>query len=216
MTDRSFATRDIEDHSEAVGRVKIVRAALEAFAELGYAGSSIREIARRADLSLSALYSHFPSKKSILTMLINDLMDELISETREAIRAAESPTAQLEAGVRTYINAHTRRQKECFVANSELRSLREEEREWYLGKRRAQQDMFEGVVQRGVQEGFFKTPYPRDATRAILALCRSVSEWYNPVGSLTSDEVGRRYSVLALDMLRSPRSFAVTANDPSE
>src|SRR5690606_25412480 len=40
---------------------KPLEAALEAFAERGYDGTSIREIAARAGLSVPGLYHHYPS-----------------------------------------------------------------------------------------------------------------------------------------------------------
>ena len=45
------------------GRDQILHAALVTFAQKGFDGASIRDIAQRADLSLSALYYYFSSKK---------------------------------------------------------------------------------------------------------------------------------------------------------
>ncbi|NED61333.1 helix-turn-helix transcriptional regulator, partial [Streptomyces sp. SID10244] len=45
-------------------------AALAAFAEQGYHGTSVREIASRANLSVPGLYHHYPSKQSLLQGLL--------------------------------------------------------------------------------------------------------------------------------------------------
>lgn len=50
-------------------RQDILHAALDLFAENGFFGTSMREIAREVGVRESALYHHFPSKQSILEAL---------------------------------------------------------------------------------------------------------------------------------------------------
>ena len=50
-------------------RQDILNAALDLFAENGFFGTSMREIARRVGVRESALYHHFPSKEAILEAL---------------------------------------------------------------------------------------------------------------------------------------------------
>jgi AcrR family transcriptional regulator len=52
------------------GRLIIGEVALAAFAELGYHGVSIRDIAKRSGMSLSALYYHYASKYDLLVALL--------------------------------------------------------------------------------------------------------------------------------------------------
>lgn len=47
-------------------RSHIIDAALTCFLEKGFNQTGIRDIARRAEISLGNLYNHFPSKKSVL------------------------------------------------------------------------------------------------------------------------------------------------------
>ncbi len=51
----------------------ILDAALELFSEQGFAGTSMREIARAVGVRESALYHHFPSKDAIFKALISEL-----------------------------------------------------------------------------------------------------------------------------------------------
>ncbi len=48
-------------------RDEILNAALEIFAEGGYRGTSLREVARRVNLSLTGVMYHFDSKEQLLT-----------------------------------------------------------------------------------------------------------------------------------------------------
>ena len=51
-------------------RERILDAALDSFAEQGYAGASMRNIAARAGLRASSLYNHFAGKKQLLLALL--------------------------------------------------------------------------------------------------------------------------------------------------
>jgi AcrR family transcriptional regulator len=66
-------------------RERILAAAFEAFTEVGYAGTSTLDIARRAKVSKRDLYAHFGSKQAVLVACIK------IRAARMA-RPAEPPT----------------------------------------------------------------------------------------------------------------------------
>ncbi len=51
-------------------RARILDAALDGFARQGYAGTSIRQIARAVGIAESAIYSHFDNKQAIFKALI--------------------------------------------------------------------------------------------------------------------------------------------------
>lgn len=55
----------------------MLRAAVEVMGEDGYEGASIRDMAARANVSVAALYYHFPSKL--------DLLREFLDEAHEVI-----------------------------------------------------------------------------------------------------------------------------------
>jgi AcrR family transcriptional regulator len=60
-------------------RELIEHAATRVFAEHGYAGASIDEIARRSDVSPPVVYDHFASKLDLFTRLLERTRDELLA-----------------------------------------------------------------------------------------------------------------------------------------
>jgi AcrR family transcriptional regulator len=60
-------------------KAALVEAALRLFAQKGYAGTSIRAIAREVGLSESVLYAHFPSKRAIFGAAMKRLRPEGVS-----------------------------------------------------------------------------------------------------------------------------------------
>ncbi len=64
--------------SSAVGtRSRILDAARRLFADRGYAGTSMRDLAEELGMTKAALYYHFPGKAQILLALVEPLLDEL-------------------------------------------------------------------------------------------------------------------------------------------
>lgn len=198
---RSSRHRAIEDGAHANERV-ILDAALHVFAEKGFHGSSIREVALRAGVSVAGLYHHFPSKQSLLERLIDETMDALIVSTQEAIADVEKdPVAALEAAVSAHVRHHIQFQRQSFVGNTELRSLVSPARERILRKRDRQRAFFDAIVQEGLRSGDFTSPNPVEATRAIVTMCTAVATWFRAEGPLDPDELTARYCALALLMV---------------
>lgn len=58
-------------------RDRVAAAALRAFSEHGYAGTTMRELAKQLQMQPASLYSHFPSKDHLLAAALGPLLDEL-------------------------------------------------------------------------------------------------------------------------------------------
>jgi len=71
-------------------REALLQAALEMFAEHGYERASVEAIARRAGVAVGAFYQHFTSKRQILLVLMNRLLEE--AEVIMAPTPGEVPT----------------------------------------------------------------------------------------------------------------------------
>jgi len=177
----------------------ILRAALDAFADHGYDGTSIRDIAAGAQLSVPGVYHHFASKQQILTTLMEDVLRDLLSRTRAALAGADTPSTRFDALVECLVRFHMFRQAEAFVASTELRSLDEASRRACVALRDEVEELLVRVIGDGCEDGAFLTRYPADAARAVATVCVGVAGWYRPTGSLAPDEVVERQ----LAMLRS-------------
>jgi AcrR family transcriptional regulator len=75
-------------------RTQLIKAALDLFAEQGYAATSVDAIAKRANLAVGTFYQHFESKRQLLLAL----MDQLVGRLAE-VRLELAPTADVRAGL---------------------------------------------------------------------------------------------------------------------
>jgi AcrR family transcriptional regulator len=177
---------------------KALAAALDAFAERGYDGTSIREVASRAGLSVPGLYHHYPSKQALLVSLTTTVMKDLLDRSRQALaEAGPTPSDQFDAVVESLLRFHMFRRNQAFVASTEMRSMEPASREAFVALRDEQQRMLDCIVEDGVSAGEFSTPYPKDASRAVTTMCVAVASWYHPGGSLPPDEIVIRYLAIA-------------------
>ncbi|MER7002825.1 TetR/AcrR family transcriptional regulator [Dactylosporangium sp. NPDC000555] len=180
------------------GLPPVLEAALHLFAERGYHGTSIRDLAAGAGLSVPGLYHHYRSKQEILRALLMSVMGDLHERSRAALASAGGrPSRQFDALVESLLRFHMFRRPHAFVASSEIRSLDDAYRAEYVALRDEQQRMVRQVVEAGRGAGEFMTPYPREAARAVATLCVGVATWYREAGPLTPDELIERHIVLA-------------------
>jgi AcrR family transcriptional regulator len=187
------------------GKEVVLRAAIANFTERGFHGTSMRDIARDAEVTVASIYHHYPSKQEILAEIMAKTLSDVIASTRQALMSAgSSPADQLQAVVRAWIQFHTTRQAEALIGASELRSLESAGRRLVVTLRDEQESLFRDIVERGVEMGEFATPYPREAARAVINMGRSVASWYRIGGDTSPDQMSERYAELALATVRGP------------
>lgn len=181
------------------GREVVLEAAVELFTERGYHGTSMRDIAAGAGVTVASIYHHFASKQEILRHLMVRTMSDVLAVTRAALETAgPAPAERLGALIEAWVLFHTQRQAEALIGASELRSLEERGRREVVALRDEQEALFRAAVEAGVESGDFATPYPREAARAIINMGYSIASWYRPGGAISPEEMADRYRVLAL------------------
>ena len=89
-------------------RERLLEAAIEMFAERGYAATGVDALCRRAGVAKTGLYWEFHNKVGLLNAVIDQVITEWVDEIREAARAAGSPRDRLDAA----LSAMRRRVKE--------------------------------------------------------------------------------------------------------
>ena len=185
-------------------RARILEAALQLFAELGYAGTSIREIASASGVQSASLYAHFPSKEHILAELARIGHDEHHRALRAALLESDhAPANQLAAVVRAHVLMHTELSMLAVVSNTELHSLSPEMAAPVMATRDSSIQLIQDVIQRGVDLGAFDLPHVWLAVAAIGAMGIRVANWFTTGFELDADQVADIYAEFALRLVKS-------------
>jgi AcrR family transcriptional regulator len=97
-------------------RARVMQAARELFDTQGYQGTTIREIARHAGVSVGSVFTTFASKYEVLSQVMQDRLDGLYAELDRVVPHLRGPTADR---LRTLFAIHISfeaRQKRLFLA----------------------------------------------------------------------------------------------------
>jgi AcrR family transcriptional regulator len=183
-------------------RGRILLAGLQLFAEHGFHGTSIRDIAAGAAVQSASLYAHFPSKEAVLAELVLAGHEE--HHTRLVTALLESgtdPRDRLAALVRAHVRAHTDYPMLAVVANNEMHALSAAVAAPAAAMRRRSEALLAEVLAMGHQHGVFDVVHLEATAAAIGGMGIRVASWYPaPEVGLNPSQLADVYASLALRM----------------
>jgi AcrR family transcriptional regulator len=178
-----------QDRSRATRR-RLLEAAIECLAEVGWSGSTVAVVAERAGVSRGAAQHHFPTREDLVTSAVEFVTEERLVQLREL--AADLPAgpgrtrAVVDVVERVYTGPVFRAAIHLWVAASSDEKLRERvlplEAKVGCEARRMTIELL------GVDES---VPGVREAVQATLDLARGLG-----LANLLSDDSRRRQKVL--------------------
>jgi len=101
---------------------EILAAAREVFSERGFAGASVAEIARRADVAEGTVYQCFAGKHALLVDVLRAFYEPLIEELEAGVRQIRGAGNRLRFLVARHLQAFTADRGLCRLVIRELRS----------------------------------------------------------------------------------------------
>ena len=184
---------------------RIYEEALVRFAERGYHGVSVREIADACGIKASSIYAHLPSKERLLHDLALLGHEEHRQVLRDAVLGAGAdPVDQLKALVGAHVRFHATYPVLATVANNELHALAPDSAEEINDIRNDDIRTMQEVIERGVRLGRFTCGDPFLATAVIGAMGIRVAAWFPAHGGYGVEDVVDQYATFAVKMLASP------------
>lgn len=176
----------------------ILGVALRLFAEHGFGGTSVRDIAKAAGVQPATMYAHYPSKEHVLAELIRIGHEEHHRRMRAALLETRSdPQHQLAGLVHAHVRTHTDYPMLTVVANTELHALSPEFAAPSLELRKHSEDLLVDVIERGIKLRVFRTPDARLAMAAIGSMGLRVAHWFTPDLETSAEKVAKTYMEFA-------------------
>jgi AcrR family transcriptional regulator len=171
-------------------RQEILDAALAVFAEKGFYGARMNDIARRAAISQGTVYLYFESKEEIFKSLVQESLSPRILQLAQMAREFEGPTSELIRLIIRSLVMFLHRNNgavlpKLMIAESgnfpELaRFYRKEVTDRMLA-------VFEGIVRRGIERGEFRGINPEQGGRLIFVPAMFTAIWRASLGALDSE-----------------------------
>ncbi|MGU3292824.1 TetR/AcrR family transcriptional regulator [Williamsia sp. M5A3_1d] len=181
---------------------RIRRAAIDAFAESGYAGTSTREITRRLNMSATAMYPHFDSKEELLFDIALEGHRSVLAAMRAADDPAATPAVRLEAVVAAFARWQAEFSSLARVVQYELGALTPAHYREIVAIRRETMGVIAAIAEAGRAAGDFDIDDVDGMVLAISSLCVDVCRWF-PSGAYRDPvDLGVAYARIALRMVR--------------
>jgi len=196
-------------------RREVVDIAARLFAERGYRQTSIDDLVGATGLQRGGLYHYIPSKRQLLLLIHDELMNPLLEQAEELLRTQEDPEELLRELMRVWVT-HVAAHRDHLTVFNEERRLVESDPEWERLRRlrRTFQDMLADVLRRGVESGKFAISDLDIALMAMLGIVNHMSQWLDPKGRLQPAEIADRCVDLLLRGIR-PRQAEPSVSRPA-
>ncbi|WP_209670697.1 TetR/AcrR family transcriptional regulator [Amycolatopsis magusensis] len=178
-------------------------AAVRLFAEKGFHGTGIRDLAQAAGLSSASLYHYMGTKEELLAVIMRECLERLLDGAAKATEGVADPRERLGRLVALHVMSHALRPDETRVVDNELRALSPAAQEPVVRLRDAYERLWASAIADGIAGGVFTADEPSITRLALLEMCNGVSRWYSPRGPLTLEALAAEYARLALRALES-------------
>lgn len=188
--------------TSTTARERLLDAAVEAFAEHGFAGTTTRDIASRAQMSPAAVYVHHATKEELLF----SLSERGHRESLQVIESADDPSAPALDRVRQIVRAfshwHADNSRVGRIVQYEFGALTPEHRAEIAGYRRRIEKRMQDALVAGVDEGVLDVTDVKGTALAVLSLSIDLVRWFEPGGRVTADDLADLHADLAVRMVR--------------
>ena len=175
---------DYEQRREA-----IVEKAAELFAQTGFRGASVAEVASACDTSKSLIYHYYQSKEDILFAVMASHVDQLEQDVIDCLAspgtAAEQLSQLVHRFMRHYVGAANRQK----VLLNELDRLPPARRDTIVGKQRSIVDAVVKLLSAVDHNRKAGAVQLRAKAMMLFGMINWTHTWYDPNGALKPDDV---------------------------
>lgn len=193
---------------------EVLDRAVGLFAQRGFAGTSLKDVADAVGLSRPAIYYYFPSKDALLEELLTGVTVSAARILDNVEKRSDlSPIEKIGAAARDLVLWVTERRLH-FIAID--RSENELPAPILARHREAKRRVLSGMmhlIDDAVAAGEARAVDSRVTAFAIIGMCNWTAWWFVPDGELTAATIADRISDLAMQSVRRARPADGSARD---
>jgi AcrR family transcriptional regulator len=172
--------------------------ALAVFAERGFDGASMENVAAQAGITKAAIYHHVTGKEALLERGLNRALEALFGVLDEPGAVRGRPIERLRFIVGRVVELVVALRPELTVL-VRVRGNTEVERR-ALERRRAFDSAVAAIVREAQAAGEFRAAFdPAIVVRLVFGMCNSLVEWYRPDGALPAGTIAASIVQLVFD-----------------
>ncbi len=171
-TERTLTPREMK-------RRRILRAAIEVFAEKGYFAARMTDVAHRAEVADGTLYLYFEGKEHLLVSIFDEMLGGFIEQLKAEIQGLADPMEKLKIMIRLHLEALGRDRALAHVMQIETRHSRRFMSLFTRGRLGEYLGLLREIIEEGQELGRFRKDIkPRVATMVVFgAVDELVTSW---------------------------------------
>lgn len=175
---------DYEERREA-----IVEKAAFLFAQYGFLGTSVSQIAKACGASKSLLYHYYPSKEDVLYAVMASHVDQLVDVVEEEFCRTTTPSQRLHTLLVRFMEEYVHAASRQKVLLNELAHLPPDRRNAIVVKQRGIVDAIQGLVIVIRPDLAIDRTAARALTMLIFGMINWTGNWFDPEGRLSPREI---------------------------
>lgn len=191
----------LRERKAAKKKEDILRSASLVISREGYHNATMEDIAAELLMTKGSLYYYFKSKEELLYRCHNLILSDAMKKMEEIFLQEISAKEKMEKAIKFHLEVAIR-EKEIFnliVKPEQIFS--EEHLDEIIEKRAKYAEVFDRIIDEGVQKGEFSIEQKKMARMIILGAANWVQVWHSPEGTYSNEKIEEIYAAYLLKML---------------
>lgn len=176
------------DEIMAETRQKLLAAAAEEFARLGFVGANVNRIAKAAGFSIGTFYNYFPSKRDLMLAFIDEIAQLHVDFMLDQVKRESDPRRRMEAFFKSgfvFVETHLTQSRAIF------NMLNGPDEEFKLRLYQVYGPLFrllgDDILAPGIDQGYFRQVDPGATAGLIMLVYLGTGSQFGPGGTLWLD-----------------------------
>lgn len=192
----SFKERKIAKKKE-----EILRSAAAIFAEKGYHGTTMEEVAAKLLMTKGSMYYYFKNKDALLFHCHQMIMDKSIVTMEEILNSPLTWTEKLTNAIKAHVQLATSEKSMFMVMDKPNQHFTDEYLQEILASRTKYAQYFDQILLEGIRSKEFQNIDVKMVRMIILGALNWIQEWYSPEGEKSSEEISEAFSAYLLKIV---------------
>lgn len=172
-----------------LNRETIVRTATRLFAQQGYPGTSMSDLARECGISKPLLYHYVSDKYELLSEITESHVTRLEALVGEVASLGLAPAPRLRELIRRFVHEYAQARHDHGVLTQDVKFLEPKDRNRVLRKERAVVAAFAATIAQARPE-LAQAALDKPLTMLLFGMMNWTFTWLRPDGALTYEALG--------------------------
>ncbi|MEA1921132.1 MAG: TetR/AcrR family transcriptional regulator [Pseudomonadota bacterium] len=163
------------------------------FAEKGYHGTSINDLAQAMGLQKGSLYHYFKSKEELLFRLLDEYITAALQEIEKICALEEEPSEKLRQFMLFYSGFYAGDRDRLVLLINDIDKLSEPYRSQVIEKERRYYRALTGIFVQLQDAGIMKPIPPAVAAYAFFGMVHYTCKWFQQDGAISAESLGEMF-----------------------